>query len=313
MGKQKRHKNSATKIFNAALKTLIVIAGPTASGKTDLAIEIAKHYQTDILSADSRQCFREMSIGVAKPSEDQLASTTHYFIHSHAITEHVSAGMYERYALEKLNHIFSKNDVAVCVGGTGMYIKAVCEGIDEMPEVDASMYEAIETAYNEKGIDWLKEEVRKTDETFFNEGEIENPARLMRALTFKQSTGQSILDFRTNTIKNRNFTTIKYAIDIDRELLYQRINTRVDGMLDAGLMNEVKALLPYRNLNSLNTVGYTELFNYIDGVWSLAQSIDKIKQHTRNYAKRQITWFKHQGNYRWLKAEDIAKDAFTIR
>ena len=295
------------------MKTLIVIAGPTASGKTDLAIEIAKHYQTDILSADSRQCYREMSIGVAKPSEDQLASTTHYFINSHAITEHVSAGMYERYALEKLNHIFSKNDVAVCVGGTGMYIKAVCEGIDEMPEVDASMYEAIETAYNEKGIDWLQEEVRKTDETFFNEGEIENPARLMRALTFKQSTGQSILDFRTNTIKKRNFTTIKYAIDIDRELLYQRINTRVDGMLDAGLMNEVKALLPYRNLNSLNTVGYTELFNYIDGVWSLAQSIDKIKQHTRNYAKRQITWFKHQGNYRWLKTEDIAKDAFTIR
>jgi tRNA dimethylallyltransferase len=175
------------------------------------------------------------------------------------------------------------------------------------------MYEAIETAYNEKGIDWLQEEVRKTDETFFNEGEIENPARLMRALTFKQSTGQSILEFRTNTIKKRNFTTIKYAIDIDRELLYQRINTRVDGMLDAGLMNEVKALLPYRNLNSLNTVGYTELFNYIDGVWSLAQSIDKIKQHTRNYAKRQITWFKHQGNYRWLKAEDIAKDAITIR
>ena len=294
------------------MKTLIVIAGPTASGKTDLAIEVARHYQTDILSADSRQCYREMSIGVAKPTEEQLHSVTHYFINSHSIHEQVSAGMYERYALEKLNHIFSKNDVAVCVGGTGMYIKAICEGIDEMPEVDPNIYLATESEFNEKGIDWLKEEVSKTDEAFFNQSETENPARLLRALTFSRSTGKSILDFRTKETKKRDFAIVKYAIDIERELLYQRINTRVDMMMDAGLLDEVKGLVPFRNLKSLNTVGYAELFNYFDGVWSLEQSIDKIKQHSRNYAKRQITWFKHQGNYHWLKAEDIAKDAFNI-
>ncbi len=287
------------------MKTLIVIAGPTASGKTDLAIQVAAHYQTDIISADSRQCYREMNIGVAKPSEEQLQTVTHHFINSHSIHEQVSAGHYERYALEKLENIFKEKDVAVCVGGTGMYIKALCEGIDEMPEIDNLIYTAAEKEYLEKGMTWLKEEVKKTDELFFAQGETENPARLLRALTFFRSEGKSILTFRTNEAKKRDFNVINYAIDMDRNLLYKRINTRVDRMIEDGLIDEVRDLLPYRHLKSLNTVGYSELFNYFDGIWDLEYSIDKIKQHSRNYAKRQITWFKHQGPYLWMEADKI--------
>jgi tRNA dimethylallyltransferase len=254
-----------------------------------------------------------MNIGVAKPSEDQLQAITHHFINSHSIREQVSAGHYERYGLEKLDTIFKSKDIAVCVGGTGMYIKAICEGIDEMPEINDLIYTATEKEYLEKGMTWLKEEVKKTDEHFFAQGETENPARLLRALTFFRSEGKSILTFRTREVKKRNFTPIYYAIDIDRNLLYNRINTRVDNMIKDGLIDEVKELLPYKDLKSLNTVGYSELFNYFDGIWDLEYSIDKIKQHSRNYAKRQITWFKHQGPYLWMEADNLLANVMKQR
>ena len=287
------------------MKKLIVIAGATASGKTDLAIQIARHFETEILSADSRQCYIEMNIGVAKPSPEQLNEIPHHFINSHSIHEDVSAGKYERYGLNVLEKIFSKKDMAVCVGGTGMYIKALCEGIDEMPATDPLIQAEVEENYKQYGIAWLQQEIEKTDPNFFSKGEIENPARLQRALAFSLTTGKSILKFQQNMIKERPFKITKYAIDIEREILYKRINQRVDEMIDDGLIDEVKGLIQYKNLKSLNTVGYAELFNYVDGNSSLEESISKIKQHTRNYAKRQITWFKNQSDFRWMSSEDI--------
>jgi len=290
------------------LKKLIVIAGPTASGKTDLAIRIAQYFQTEIISADSRQCYKELNIGVAKPSDEQLNKVHHYFINSHSILDDVSVGLYEKYALDSLQEIFIKNDVAVCVGGTGLYIKALCEGIDTMPPIDEKIIDQIELNYSTKGIKWLQDEIKIKDELFFHEGEMSNPARMIRALSFMEGIGESILQFRKKEIKKRDFEIHSYAIEIERGVLYQRINDRVDFMIKIGLEDEVKSLLDYQTLKSLNTVGYTELFKYFNHELSLNEAIEKIKQHSRNYAKRQITWFKNQGNYKIISAEAIFKE-----
>lgn len=287
-------------------KKLIVIAGPTASGKTALAIELATHLQTEILSADSRQCYKELAIGVAKPSAEQLKKVKHYFIDSHSIHENVSAGEYERYGLDALQQIFSKSDYAICVGGTGLYIQALCNGIDEMPEVDMNLFLQAENNFKEKGMTWLQEEIKLMDPEYYKFGEIKNPSRILRALTFILSQKQSILTFQTKKNKVRDFQTIYYAIETNRDQLYKQINQRVDDMLRQGLVEEVRNLAPYKNLKSLNTVGYKELFLYFDGLYTSAESIEKIKQHSRNYAKRQITWFKNQGNYQFSTTQSIA-------
>lgn len=289
------------------MKKIIVIAGPTASGKTDLAIQLAQYFNTEILSADSRQCYQELGVAVAKPNEAQLQSVKHHFINSHSIYDEVSAGEYERFGLAVLDEIFTKNDTAILVGGTGLYIKAICEGIDEMPAIDETIKKEVEADYQKNGLSWLQNEVKNTDPDFYAVGETENPMRLMRALTFKLSTQKSIVAYRNSTIKKRPFEIEKYAIDIVKAALYKNINDRVEYMLTHGLITEAEALYSKKHLKNLQTVGYTELFSYFDGNCDLPFAIDKIKQHTRNYAKRQVTWFKNQGQYTLGSAKEIAK------
>lgn len=282
-------------------KKLIVISGATASGKTDLAIEIAKYFNTEILSADSRQCYKEMNIGVAKPSESQLKEITHYFINSHSVYDEVNASVYENYGLQILEKIFQKNEIAVCVGGTGLYIKALCEGIDPMPPIDKDIEQNISHLYKVNGLAWLQQEIQKIDTLFAESAEMQNPHRLLRALIFKLSTNQSILDFRKKEVKNRYFDIKYFAIDIEKNILYDRINKRVDSMIQEGLIEEVKKLLQHKHLKALNTVGYSELLSFLNNECDIDFAIEKIKQHTRNYAKRQITWCKNQQQYKWIK------------
>ncbi len=280
-------------------KTCIVIVGPTAIGKTDLAIELAQYFFTEIISCDSRQCFKELNIGVAKPSVQELNLVSHHFINSHSILDKVNAATFEKYALEKINKIFIKHDTAVMVGGTGLYVKAFCDGMDEVPEINTSVRKTIITNYNNGGIEWLQEEIQKNDRQYFIQGEIRNPQRMMRALEVKLSTGKSILDFQTKKKKSRNFNIIKIGLEIPRGSLIERINKRVDMMMEEGLLDEVKLLLPHQHLNALQTVGYKELFSHLEGELTLPQAIEAIKINTRQYAKRQMTWFKKDETVKW--------------
>lgn len=278
--------------MNIDERTLHVICGPTAVGKTAFAINLAQQLNTAIISADSRQCYKEMTIGTAKPSKEELQAVKHYFIDEFSVTEHITAADFERLALGYLEEIFATSNDAVVCGGTGLYIKALCEGLDEMPAVNEDIDREINEAYKQKGIDWLKDEVQKYDPDFFAEAEQENPARLLRALVFKLSTGESIIHYRSGKKKQRDFKIKKTILELPREELYERINKRVDVMMEMGLLKEVESLYPYKHLKNLQTVGYSELFDYLDGNYSLEEAIDKIKQHTRNYAKRQMTWFR---------------------
>ena len=291
---------------------VIIIAGPTASGKTDVAIQLAQHFNTDIISADSRQCFRELNIGVAKPSPAQLAAVHHYFINSHSITENISAADFERYALDATDNIFQKRDTAIMCGGTGLYIKAFFEGLDAIPDADAAIKEAIAAGFAAHGMEWLQQAVQKEDPLFFEQGESQNPHRLIRALEVKRSTGKSILELRTSIKQQRPFEIIKICLDLPREILYDRINRRVDIMMDEGLEEEARALLPNKSLNALQTVGYRELFEYFEGKISLQRAVELIKQNTRNYAKRQVTWFKKDPDVKWLKPEDVFEYCTTL-
>lgn len=285
--------------------TVIIIAGPTASGKTDLAVQIAKRWNTEILSADSRQCFKEMSIGVAKPTAAEMDGIKHYFIDSHSIQDDVNAGTFERYGLEKLALIFQKSPIAVVVGGTGLYIKALCEGMDNIPAVPAALRQSIIDEYETKGLEWLQQEIQKADIEFWQKAEQQNPQRLMRALEVKRQTGKSILHFQKNKKAERPFNTLKFCIDWDRQALYERINRRVDNMLKNGLVAEVKSLLPYEQLNALQTVGYKEIFEYLHGHCNLETATEEIKKNTRHYAKRQITWFKKDLANQWYSIDTI--------
>ena len=287
-------------------KTCVIIVGPTAVGKTSLAIELAQHFNTQIISADSRQCYKELNIGVAKPSPGQLQKVKHYFINSHSIQDEVNAKVFEEYSLLKANEIFKQNDIAVMVGGTGLYIKAFCEGMDEVPVVDAEMKKVIITNYNNGGLEWLRDEVKKTDPIFFYKGEIKNPQRMMRALEVKLSTGRSIIDFQSHKKKERDFKIIKIGLQLPKEELHQNINNRIEDMMNNGLLDEVKSLSSFKNLNALQTVGYKELFDHLEGNTlpagrqvSLDEAIEQIKINTRQYAKRQMTWFKKDKDVRW--------------
>lgn len=281
--------------------TVIVIVGPTAVGKTSLAIKLAQHFNTQIVSADSRQCFKELGIAVAKPSAEELATVHHYFVNSHSIHDEVNAGTYETYALNAANEIFQQNKVAVMVGGTGLYIKAFCEGIDEMPIIDATIRKEIIANYEQHGLEWLQNQVQEKDNPFWqSSNEKENPHRLMRALEVVNATGKSINEFRQGKIEERPFNIIKIGLELPREQLNQHINTRVDQMIQQGLVEEAKALLPFRNINALQTVGYKELFDYFDGTCTLEQAIERLKINTRQYAKRQMTWFKKDEGIEWF-------------
>jgi tRNA dimethylallyltransferase len=290
-----------------SLKTVIIISGPTASGKTELALELARHFNTCIISADSRQCFRELNIGVAKPSSSQLEEVKHFFVNSHSIHEQVNASIFEALAIKWCEEIFVVHDAVVICGGTGLYIKAFRDGLDEIPVIDEGIRKKILENYHNRGLAWLQETLRTSDPIFYESAERFNPQRIMRALEVIQSTGRSILSYRNQQKKLRPFRILEFGLSVSRKELYQRINERVDGMMNAGLLDEVISLLPYQNLNALQTVGYTELFDHLKGKCLLEESVSSIKQNSRNYAKRQITWLKKNENLVWLELDFFKK------
>lgn len=306
------HKYSAL-IKEMKNKTCFIIVGPTAVGKTFVAIQLAKHFNTEIISADSRQCYKELNVGVTKPSPDELSEVKHYFVNSHSIFDEVNAKEFEEYALQKADSIFKKHDVAVMVGGTGLYIKSFCEGIDDVPDADAQIRKGIVANYNNEGFEWLKGQVEKNDPVYFSSGETKNPQRMMRALEVKLSTGRSILEFHSSKKKKRDFKIIKTGLQLPKEQLHQNINSRVERMMQQGLLNEVKALLPYQNLTALQTVGYRELFDHLNGKISLEEAVDKIKINTRQYAKRQMTWFKKDKEVNWINVQENDSVVETCR
>ena len=289
---------------NRVEKTVIIIAGPTAVGKTAAAIDVAKQFNTEIISADSRQCFKELNIGVARPSEEELAAVPHHFIASHSIHDEITAASYEEYALQKANELFQQYDAVVMVGGTGLYIKAFCEGLDAIPAIDPAIRNEIVNNYEQKGLAWLQEQIKEKDSLFFSQGEIQNPQRLMRALEVVEATGQSVLSFRKGQKAVRDFNILKIGLELPRPVLNERINNRVDQMMEQGQLEEVKSLFPYKQLNALQTVGYKELFAYLDGEVSLEKAVEQIKTNTRQYAKRQMTWFKKDAGMQWFAPAD---------
>lgn len=279
-------------------KTAIIIVGPTASGKTDAALRLARRLDTSIISADSRQCYRELQIGVAKPTTEELASVRHYFINSHSIHDHVDVALFEREALQAAAEIFATQDQLVMAGGTGLYIRAFCEGIDDMPAVEERI--KLEVRSVKRTVGELQLWLEKIDPDYLrNTTEPENPARLMRAIEVKLATGRSILSFRKGERKKRDFNILRIGIGLPRETLYRRIDERVERMMDMGLGEEARQLFPFRHLDALQTVGYRELFDHLEGRCSLDQAVEKIKQHTRNYAKRQLTWFRREQDIDW--------------
>lgn len=279
---------------------MIIVAGPTAVGKTAVSIQLAKHFTTSIISADSRQCYKELNIGVARPSVQELQAVNHYFIASHSIQDEITAAGFEQYALQKATELFQEHDTVIMVGGTGLYIKAFCEGLDMIPAVDPAIREQIVSNYNSNGLAWLQEQVQQKDPAFYASGEIQNPQRMMRALEVVESTGQSVLSFRKGEKAQRDFKIIKIGLELPKEELHQRIYTRIDQMMQAGQLEEVKGLVPYKHLNALQTVGYKELFEYLEGAISLEKAVDQIKTNTRQYAKRQMTWFKKDEEMKWF-------------
>jgi len=285
-------------------KTVYVIAGPTAVGKTAVSIALAQRLGTSIISADSRQCYKGMTIGTAKPDATELATVPHYFIDSHEVTQNLTAADYETLALGYIDQVLQQHDTAVVCGGTGLYINALCHGLDEMPATDAEVAKTVEDTYAANGMEWLQKAVEDEDPAFYASGEIQNPARMIRALSFIRTTGTSITHYRTKSRKQRQFRIVKVALELPRETLYDRINQRVDAMMEQALEREVRALLPYRHLKNLQTVGYAELFEYLDGNCMLQEAIEKIKQHSRNYAKRQLTWFRKDPEMHWLRPDD---------
>lgn len=282
------------------MKTLIVIAGPTASGKTAYAIDLAKKLGTVILSADSRQFYKEMSIGTAAPTEEELSQVKHYFVHHISIEDNYDIADYEHDALHLLKELFKIHDQVVMTGGSGLYIDAVCNGIDEMPDVVPEVRKRVEKMLQEGGITALSVELQRLDPTYFAVVDQQNPRRLQRALEVCYQTGKPFSSFRKGNTAKRDFDIKKYALLWDRQALIGRINKRVDLMMEQGLLEEAQALYPKRQLNALNTVGYKELFSYFDGDCTLDEAVELIKIHTRQYAKRQMTWLRRDGTYQWI-------------
>ncbi|SCW63322.1 tRNA (adenosine(37)-N6)-dimethylallyltransferase MiaA [Mucilaginibacter sp. NFR10] len=283
-------------------KTLIVVAGPTAVGKTAAAIKLAQHFNTVVVSADSRQFFREMSIGTAKPDESELAAAKHYFINSHSISESFSVGDFEKQGLALLDELFKVHDKVILAGGSGLYIKAICEGFDNLPVADISVREKLNQQLEREGITTLQKQLQQVDPDYYTQVDLNNPQRIIRALEVFETSGKPFSSYRNATVNKRPFNIIKLALDMPREKLYERINLRVDLMVKQGLIQEVKSLLPYRELNALNTVGYSELFDYFDGKTSLDEALLLIKQNTRRFAKRQLTWFRKDKDFVWFDA-----------
>ena len=299
--------HSAFRIPHSALKdkTLIVIAGPTASGKTAFSIALAKALGTVILSADSRQFYKEMSIGTAAPTEEELSQAKHYFVHHISIEDKYDVADYERDAMALLDELFKSHDTVIMTGGSGLFIDAVCNGIDEMPEVSSEIREKVQMLLDKGGLKALQDEVQRLDPEYFAIVDQQNPRRLQRALEVCYQTGKTFTSFRCGTAVQREFDIKKYALLWDRQELIERIDKRVDMMMEQGLLEEAKTLYPKRHLNALNTVGYKELFAYFDGDCTLEEAVEQIKIHTRQYAKRQMTWLRKNKAYCWITPNEI--------
>jgi tRNA dimethylallyltransferase len=288
--------------MNTQLQTkyLITVIGPTAIGKTALAIEVAKYFQCDIISADSRQFFKEMAIGTAVPSKDELEAAKHHFIQNISIFDDYTVGDFEREAIAKLDELYQSNNYAVLVGGSGLYIDAVLKGFDDFPDVDPSVREALISEYVNKGIEYLQQELQRLDPVHYEKVAKENPQRLMRALEVCIGSGKPYSSFLNIKKNSRNFTSIIIGLDAEREVMYSRINQRVDIMVNSGLIEEARELYPNKELNALQTVGYRELFSYFDGEFTKDFAIEEIKKNTRRFAKRQMTWFKRNEGAKWF-------------
>ena len=286
---------------------LIVIVGPTAIGKTGLSIKLAKHFNCPILSADSRQFFKEIAIGTAKPSPEEMNGVPHYFIDSLSIHDEYNVGKFETDAISTLEEVFSKNDVAILVGGSGLYVDAVCKGIDDIPKDETVRNELIEE-FNSNGIEVLQLELKERDPKHFETMNIHNPQRLIRALEVCRVSGKTYSSFRKNQVKLRPFQIHKVGLNSDRDIVYANINKRVDIMMEQGLLEEVRSVYPHRELNSLNTVGYKELFQFLDGNISLEEAVEIIKKNTRNFAKRQLTWFRKDDSTKWYTPENSIEE-----
>lgn len=288
-------------------KRLIVIVGPTAVGKTSLSIQLAKRYKTEIISADSRQVFREMTIGTAKPTAQELTEVRHHFVNYKSIDESYDAGKYGQEALSLIDHLFKDFDWLIMCGGSGLYIRSALEGFDAMPDVSSETREQVINEYQRNGLTWLQSQVEAGDPVYYKEMDHKNPQRLMRALEVMRTTGKPVSAFRKNEKKNLNFDVIKIGLELDRDTLYQRIDERVDKMIDQGLIDEVSDLYPKKSLNALQTVGYQELFGYFDGAYDREETISLLKRNSRRYAKRQLTWFKRDKTTKWFSPFEFDK------
>lgn len=280
--------------------TLLVLIGPTGVGKTELSLSIAEAYHTVILSADSRQLYADLKIGTAAPTPDQLARVPHYFIGTLQLTDYYSAAQYEAEALQTLKEVFARHPVAVLTGGSMMYVDAVCKGIDDIPTVDAETRQLMLERYEQEGLEQLCAELKLLDPEYYQIVDLKNPKRVIHALEICYMTGKTYTSFRTRTSKQRPFRILKIGLKREREELYARINQRVDQMMEEGLLEEARHVYPYRHLNSLNTVGYKELFKYFDGEWDLPFAVEKIKQNSRIYSRKQMTWFKRDADITWF-------------
>ena len=287
------------------MKKLIVIGGPTASGKTGLAIELARFYKTEIINADSRQFYKYMDIGTAKPTQEELSQAVHHFVDFLEPDQEYNAGRFESDALAKIAEIHGKNDYAIVVGGSGLYIRTLCEGMDDLPETDPELRAKYNQLFKDEGLEVLQKLLIEKDPDYFEVVDRNNPHRIIRALEVIEQTGVTYSSLRKRIKPERPFEIIKIAIDIEREELYERINNRVDMMISSGLIDEVKSLLKYRNCNALQTVGYIDIFSFLDGAISLETAIELIKKNSRNYAKRQMTWFRKDEEFQWVKKEDF--------
>ncbi len=288
----------------AEKKILVVVLGPTASGKTDVAIRLAKYFDTEIISADSRQFYREIPLGTAAPSKEQLTLVPHHFVGNLSLQQDYNVSQYEKEVLELLKIRFRELDVMIMTGGSGLYVDAVCKGIDQLPDPDPEIRKSLQKKWQQLGITALQQQLQQLDPEFYEQVDRQNPKRLLRALEVCLQTGKKYSELRKNNPQERNFRILKIGLNLPREQLYDRINHRVDGMMEEGWLEEAKSVLPFRHLNALNTVGYKELFTFLEGKMTLDEAVEKIKTSTRRYAKRQLTWFKKDKDIHWFSPED---------
>lgn len=287
------------------MNTLIVVLGPTGVGKSDISIQLAKYFSTDIISADSRQLFRELSIGTAVPPESDLNSVCHHFIQSRSIHDYYNVSEYETEAISKINQLFKTKNPLILTGGSMLYIDTICKGIDDIPTVTPEIRNEVIEWYQDNGMEALQKRLQDLDPEYYQIVDLNNPKRLLHAVEICQMTGKTFTSFRKNTFRERPFRIVKIGINLNREILYQRINERVERMMEAGLLEEARSVYPFRGLNSLNTVGYKELFAYLDGTCSLEEAVDLIKRNSRKYARKQLTWFRRDQEINWFEPTQI--------